>query len=271
MDRRAVAPVDVLRHQLDRLLPVAESHREAADAPGEPRARLLLQRRLEDRDLPLDAVPAQVGAVGRGVRLQDFLEPCESVVDDLELRGCAGKFSPPRLRRGERALVGGVVLEVRPRVCNRRHHLHLGLEAVEPLGDSRVLVRLEGDDVVKGAVAELARQQAQACVFGVLRVDLEVLLHPLAHRLGFAPDADDHASSAQIRQLVRRVAVLHLLADSLLGEARDRLRPRLDDRQRSALSGRLRQFAVQDLLQPLVARSQLAVLRHLLLQPLIVP
>ena len=119
------------------------------------------------------------------------------------------------------------------------------------------------------AIAELGRPQPLADVVAVVPVDRKVLLDELGHGVDLFGRVRDHPPAAKVGHVGQRVLVEGPLADDLLGEAGNRLRPGLDDRQRGQLLGGIAQHLGQHVGIQLVVAVNLCVALNVPLDPVV--
>ena len=147
-----------------------------------------------------------------------------------------------------------------------------------PTPAARSFVRIDRDDVMHRAVAELGGPQPPAGVFAVGPIDLERLLDEPAHRLDVGRGLGDDPGAAQIGHADQRVGRQHAagaivaapLAEDFFGEAGRGLGPGLDDGQRRELAAGPFEHGLEESRVGRVARADLDEPRHVQRDPLLV-
>ena len=165
------------------------------------------------------------------------------------------------IRHPQFGLVSHFMADVGPGMLQQRANLNLGLQSQDfrRNGDRDAgvpkLLRIDHDDVMHRAVAELGGTQSLAHVLAVGPVDVERLLDELAHRPHLIRSLRDDAPAAEVRhagqgiggQCAFRMHIELAFAEDLLRETGDALGTRLDQGQRRKSSASLLENRLQKL------------------------
>ena len=167
--------------------------------------RIIREHDAEPGNFGVHFLPLVVSAKVGFEFLQAVDQRAELAVHPLQHRGQRGELAMDAIRHFEFGLVSHFMADVGPGMLQQRANLNLSLQSQDFRGngdrDAGVLelLRIDRNDVMHRAVAELGGTQSLAHVLAVGPIDAERLLDEPAHGLHLIRSLGDDPPAAEVR------------------------------------------------------------------------